>query len=89
MARKRSLQPTFQGKQLHKLEDKLTAQRHLQRSKIRAMNKHHLGNNCHSSGVDTNEIEVISDEELPSEDQHEDGELSEIRLGYKILTIGL
>ena len=27
-----------------------------------------------------NEIEFISDEELPPEDQHEDGELSEIRL---------
>ena len=80
MARKRILQPTFQGRQSNQGLKKCAVQQKLplRSSANRKMSQSSLNKNNHT--IEDNEVEVISDEELPSEDQPEDGELSEIRL---------
>lgn len=78
MARKRILQPTFQGSQSNQGLKKCAVQQKLplRSSANRKMSQSSLNKNNHT--IEDNEVEVISDEELPSEDQPEDGELSEI-----------
>ena len=85
MARKRYLQPTFEKNQIHKpTEENLGKQKLLQLpSKHPIMKSPILDSAGNSSCIDRNEIEIISDEELPSEYQPEDGELSVIRLAFK------
>ena len=84
MAKEISSQSAFQLEHVHKqLKGNLGQQTlsnwglHLPKMGEQILDKH--GPN---TSIEVNEIEVISDEELPSEDQPEDGELSEIRLVF-------
>ena len=85
MARKRYLQPTFEKNHIHKP----TEENHENQKPLQLPSKHHIIKSppvdirSNSNAVEGNEIEIISDEELPSEYQPEDGELSEIRLAFE------
>ena len=83
MARKRHLQPTFEKNSIYKPPEENIRKRNILQSskKHRIMNMSSSANE-NSNGVHSNEVEVISDGELPMEYQPEDGELSEIRLAF-------
>jgi len=80
MARKRSLQPTYQTRQTRKLPTEVIFQpQHVKSPSESYKSSNQLPNTCQRShGVVIDEIEIISEDDLPTEDQPEDGELSEI-----------
>ena len=86
MARKSSLQPTYQTRQTRKLPAEVIFQpQHVKGPSESYQSNNQLPNTCQRShGAVIDEIEIISEDDLPTEDQPEDGELSEIRSVYHV-----
>ena len=81
MARKRSLQSTCQTRQFDRSRKAGIKQQPPQKMPAQSCitNQRFSGNNSNDTGAGVDEIEIISEDDLPLEDQPEDGELSEIR----------
>ena len=87
MARKRALHPTYQDR--HKGNFQGKGQPLHQSEKLQSRNSisDKLLSDAHNKrqASGDNEIEIISEDDLPLEDTPEDGELSEIRSVYRVL----
>ena len=80
MARKRPLQSNCQTRQAEKSRKRDMGQQPSHHRPAQSnIGKQFSGKNKNDHGTGVDEIEIISEDDLPIEDQPEDGELSEIR----------